>query len=231
VARTRTLLLLRADVRYQADLESLTDRHTDATLTRLINQSYARFRELLSEAGHSYYLTTSTGSCVAGTATIDLPNDFVALYGVDLTVDGETRELQEHTLLERNRFGGASVTGVPVTFRMQGSTKITLVPTPDAAYAYSLLYLPTHTELSTDEHTVDGINGWEDWIVYDVGLKCLTRDDDDEQWQKLAALQADMEQRIRAAAPKRSRVGPHRRIDTRGMRRRNEHTIRGRWYV
>jgi hypothetical protein len=223
MARTRTLTNLMADIRYQADIENQTARHTDPNLTRLINQSYGRFRELLSDHGHGYYLAEDPGSTVAGTATISLPSDNVRIYGLDLEVNGETRSLIEYNLLERNQFKSWTNTqgeGIPYTFRIQAPTTATLVPTPDAVYAYTWFYLPVFTDLSSGSDTIDGINGWEDWIVYDVCTKVLTRDDDDEQLQKVVGLLRKREAEILHEAGKRSVVTPPRRLDTRAQRRR-----------
>jgi len=221
MARTRTLTELLADVRYQADIENQTLRHTDANLTRLINQSWAAFRELICENGFPYYLTSASGNFVAGTAGYAVASDFARLYGVDVTVGGEVRSLAEHSIMERNEVL-TTQQGCPVSFWLRATASppiMVMQPIPDQAYAYTYYYLPQQTDLTTGANTIDGFNGWEDWIVFDVCLKVLTRDDDDEQFAKVLALKTQREAEIRRNAPKRSRLNAACRLDTRRMRR------------
>lgn len=226
MARTRTLTNLLADIRYQADIEGLTQRHPDANLTRLINQSIQAFRLKISSAGHPYYLTEASGTTVADTDDYALPADFVALYGVDLVVGSQRISLEPYSLVERNDYSDPIVPGdgVPVMYRLQGAN-IRLLPEPDAAYAYTLLYLPCGTDLSAAGDTFDGIAGWEDWIVLDVARKVLTRDDDDEQTPKVERLFATCERDILAQVSRRSRGVVHRQ-DYRGRAQRTEARVR-----
>lgn len=226
MSRNRSLTNLLADVRYQADIEGLTTRHTDANLTRLINQSIQAFRLKISTAGHPYYLTESTGTTTAGTSDYALPADFVQLYAVDLTVGTQTISLSEYSIVERNDYSSPVVPGdgVPVMYRLQASN-MRLLPTPDAAYSYKLLYLPVGTDLSGASDNFDGIAGWEDWIVFDVARKVLSRDDDDEQTPKIERLLATCEQHIMAQVAHRSRGVTHRQ-DYRGRDRRTEARVR-----
>lgn len=221
MARTRTLTQLRSDVRVIADVEGETDRHPDAMLTRWINQSIQAFRLMVSTAGSPYYITTTAAAdTVSGTASYALPSDFVEAYGVDLTVNGYTVALPQYEFAERADYtrSAQDSDSMPAYWRVQGSNLV-MIPTPDGAYSYQLHYLPTGTDLSADADTFDGIAGWEDWIVYDVALKVLTRDDEDEQAAKVASLLQKRTTEIMRHAGRRSRI-PSRRVDT--MRRRGE---------
>ena len=224
MARTRTLALLRADIRYQADVEGETPRHPNAQLNRLINQSINAFRLMISRTGHPYYLKESTATATtSGTADYALPSDLIHLYGVDLTVDNRTLALQDYSLIERNDFSTLNLpnTGTPVAFRVHTSGNVRFIPTPDSAsYTYKFIYLPTATDLSSDSDTFDGVAGWEDWIVYDVAVKLLTRDDEDEQLAKVQGMLAKREREIISEASKRQRVNPVHRRDYRGREER-----------
>ena len=57
-------------------------------------------------------------------------------------------------------------------YRVRGNN---IVFTPEPSWADTsgirLLYVPVPDELSIDSDTMDGVSGWEDWIVY----KCLIK--------------------------------------------------------
>jgi len=222
-ALTRTFTQLLVDLRYLADIEDQTDRHPDARLEHLLNQGWRELVELLNESGAGGDYTTATGNCTASQAYITRPTDLVWLAGLDITDGDETHSLQPMNLLQRNEWG--SYEGVPVAFTVQETTKIHLYPTPDTTYAYTAIYL-AYEAVKTGASTVDTINGWEDYVITYAALRVLTRDDDDEQFQKVFALHQGNEQRVKRAASKRLRVGPAKRLDTRGMRRRQERLAR-----
>jgi hypothetical protein len=219
VARTRRLDALRSDVREQADLGGLTGRHPDANLTRHINQAIAAFRLLLSREGHPFYLKEAPDSTEAGIAEYSLPDDFIYLYGVDLEESGKKRSLEPFELIERNDYESSSGSdGVPVGYRLHSEGKIRFLPTPVDAYSYTLLYLPTQTDLSSDSDTFDGIAGWEDWIVLDAGMRCLAKDEEGEQFAILQRMRDEKTAEILSTAKRRG-GGPACRVDTRGRKR------------
>lgn len=218
MARLVTLEQLIARVRYQADLGSMSQRHPDSELTTLINQSIQELRLILAREGNEYYATEDTGSTVAGTRGYSLPSDFLAAYGISLTVSGDTFPLKDYSLVER----GFPSSGIPTHYRVV-SGEIWFHPTPDGAYSYSLLYLPVSDDLEATD-TFDGIAGWEDWIVYDTSLRALARDDDDEQFAKILAMKRSKEKSIVGEAGRRQRTGPVIRRDTRskGLQRTSQ---------
>jgi len=224
MARTRTLTNLLADVRYQADVEGLTLRHPDANLTRAINQSIQEFREMLSENGSPYYLTSSTGpgstpvgptsGLAYGEVTITTPTDIVRIYGVDLTVGSRVVSLQPTSFNERNDCQG--YTSIPEKFFTYSTTKLGFLPAADAAYPIRIWYLPVGTDLSAGGDTFDGQVGWEEWVVFSAAVKLVTRDDYPERYGMLVAERDRIGAKILSAATKRVRAGPLKRQDFRG---------------
>jgi len=223
MARTRTLAELRADVRFQADVEREALRHPNTKLTRLINQSIQAFRLMISKSGQPYYLATSaSANTVLGTDAYALPTDLVRLFGVDLTHDERTISLSPYMFAERNDYtqeASNSDRGWPVYYRIHTGNNIRLTPIPDGVYAYVFQYLQYGTDLVDDTDTFDGLGGWEDWVVYDSALRVLARDVDSEQYQLVRDLRDKRELEIKGDAPRRARA-PGRRVDT--MRRRGD---------
>jgi hypothetical protein len=239
MARTRSLQDLIADVRWAADAEGTTRRHTDEKITRALNQGQQAFRLMVSDAGHTFYLTQGGGVMTIGDDRVyALPGDFVAIYGVDLVIDDEAREMYEFQISERNKFGGAysDIMGAPVAWRLEGADLMRVSPTPDAAYPFYVWYLPRPDDmtgtfnsagtLTASTSSFDGIAGWEDWLVYDTAMRITARDTNSEKYQMLAAELTRITSRILVVSRKRQRAGPIRRTDTRGRRRAVEASAR-----
>jgi hypothetical protein len=228
-------------IRFQSDTAGLTLRHTDADLLIVINQSIQRFREMVSDAGFSYYLTPSAAASFTTGATspyafkvldiASLSPTAVRIYGIDVTVSGAIHSLDAVDFAERNKYqySDGPSTGVPVAFSMYSDTKVAILPPPDATYAYTIWYLPQVTELSAGSDTFDGKAGWEEWIVWDVFHKLIHRDTYPQLFASVATerdrLQADIVKRARNL----QRVGPMVKRDTRGDKRAKMGLARRSW--
>jgi len=186
MARTVTLLQLRTDISYQADIVTgTTGRYTTDMLNRFINQSIQRFRERVSQEGIQHYLVSATGSISAGAtspypfATLDMsafsPN-VVRTFGVDITYQNVVRTLQHRPLAERSAWGGPQIVGMPEAWSHIQTDLLAILPAPDQAYPYTIWYLPLAADLSSDVDTFDGVAGWEEFIVWDVVTRVITRD-------------------------------------------------------
>src|SRR5690349_15568743 len=101
---SRNLTRLIADVRYLGDVESLTDRHPDADITRRLNASIRALRALVTASGLPYFLTSTSATTLVGTRVADesyseipWPAAAVQIHGVDIEYsgsDGDWRSLQ-----------------------------------------------------------------------------------------------------------------------------------------
>lgn len=233
MARTRTLSELRSDARWQADIEGLTVRYTDARITRALNQSIQEFREALSDAGDPYYLTQSTGSLTVGATS---PYPFGALtvsalspallrvYGLDIKVGDRWVNLEPISFEQRNQFqpgwlSGSTTTGQPCAFFMFNATQVAYSPAADRAYEYILYYLPVPTDLSADGDTLDGVAGWEEWVVFNAVSKLHTRDSYLQQAAQIDAERSRLMQGILSRSRKRQHAGATRRVDVRARKR------------
>ncbi len=232
MARTRTLAQLRADVRYQADIQGFTVRHTDSNLTRLINQSILRFRENVSNDGLTHYLTSVTGTLSSGVTTgypykiLDLTAaspGVVRIFAVDLeTQDSCWVTLRSVDFSERTRYQlfDNNAGQVPEAFANITTYVLALLPAPGYAMDYRVWYLPVFTDLAADSDTFDGVAGWEDWVVWDVSQKTLSRDRYPEAYalcgQERDRCWADV---LRASSKVNAAGGTMQRRDTMGRAR------------
>lgn len=162
-----TLLLLRTRCKEESDNVG-SSFISDAEWDRYIGASYQELYGLIVQAfGNDYFTQTpATGYTfvTSGTASLfPLPSDFFKLLGVDLQVGGTGNwiSLKPFPMAERNMFSLSNN-----QFPMGGQT-------------VRLLYVPTLTLPTQDPDIIDGVNGWEEYIVVDAAMKALAKEESD----------------------------------------------------
>lgn len=229
MARTVTLSSLRSQVRQRADMVNSTFV-SDAEVNQYINNSVAELYDILIQKfGNEYNITSSNITTVAGTDTYNLPSDFYKLVGVDLLVSGtDYVSLLPFMFIERNRWNGTTARtafGVSgLRYHLIGST-VRFVPMPDAAQTIKLWYIPYISELGNDAATLDGVNGYEEYVIIDAAIKCLQKEESDVT--VLALQKQAMLQRIESAAENRDAGMGDRVSDV----RRTDYERLSTWYV
>ncbi len=237
MARTRTLTDLIADVRAQASLEGMTVRHTDAQITRLINQEIQAHREAVSLEGIANYLSSYSSTFTAGNtspnkyAVLNLatgPNpEVVRLYGIDVIIGNEAKTLHPVSFSERNDYGGEP--GEPEAWAQITQYTYAILPAPAYAYTYVAHYLGELADLSSGAATFDGLAGWEDVVVWGAVVRLITRDQFPQAYQ-MAVAERDRARAAVLATSKQTGKGViHRRRDTWGERRRDQRLRRSPW--
>jgi hypothetical protein len=78
-------------------------------------------------------------------------------------------------------------------YMVQGSN-MKFVPQPSGVQTIRVWYAPQAADLSSDSDTFQGINGWEEYIIVDVCIKMLTKEESDPSI--FAAQKAALIQRI-----------------------------------
>ena len=237
MARSRTIAELEEAVRWQADIEEAELRHTSEKVRHAINQSIQRFREKISDNGSPYFLTSHSGQIPAGAAKDINGQEFawgalditgiqpgvVRIYGLDLSLNSINFELKAVTFKERNNYQTRyTLQQVPIAFFNYNENMLGIVPVPDKGYTYTLWYLPELPILMDDGDTFNpGVPGAEEWVVWDVLIKLLTRDNYPRLLNVAQATRDDLWRDIIHRANKHQRSGPATRLDTRGQSRRN----------
>jgi hypothetical protein len=229
-ARTRTLTQLLEELRYLTDIEGQTQRHTDANLTRQLNQSIAAYRRAHPE----WYATTATGVTTANTAALPaLTTPATAWDTVDriirlsiTTPDSVTTVLYPFETVERHDYSlPYQVTSQwPTMYRREGSASVVLIPTPQAAFPVQVYYLPQQTDLSGANDVFDPVmSGGEQWVIYDCAARVALRD----MSPRATALMALREETAKGLATGARQPEPQRRVDSWG--RRLTGNMRGLW--
>ncbi len=155
-------------------------------LLGLVNNGVQGLHDILTDAFGTDYVMSS----VPFTASANVPtyqfsasigiDDFYKVRGVDVQVNGtQFQELKPYMFNERNMYArnqaygySSNYYGPYYRYRVQGD-EIKIIPTPQAGTVFMLHYTPTATLLVSGSDTVDGINGWEDYIVVDAAIECL----------------------------------------------------------
>ncbi len=230
MARLVRLDTMRNEIRWIADVKGLTVRHLDTDLNRAINQSIQRLRLKVSSKGIRNYLTHGTGTLAVGATSpfaftvLDLAAlNPVRVFGIDITVSGRILSLEEVDFQSRNDFQGGDwgpnpATDVPVAFANYQTARLAILPASNAAWPYTVWYLPTLADLSADSDTFDGVAGWELWVQWDVHCKLINRDKYGQDYA-LAVQEREMAWAdIEANANPVKSGNPVKRYDARGLR-------------
>lgn len=199
---TRTLTLLRDDLRDRADVQGMTTRHTDAELNRYLLQSARGLRSWMTAEGFSAFLEGTTPTAlptappVTGESFLEVawPSDAVSIHGVDVnegpTTLGRWYELQPIQFGKRRDY--SHVIGcrpeawlirtlpkeTPAATLSAGALQI--YPASTMGLSYRIWYLPELPDLTNDAHVFAGFDGdWIEWILWDAAIKVLYKDLDD----------------------------------------------------
>jgi len=167
-----TLLQLRTRVRQRADVENSTFI-SDIELNQLINTSYSKLYGLLIrhslQRAESVFTLTATGA-----ASYALPSDFFSCIGVYYL-----RSTEPAVPLERlpDKFRPGTRTESTAThYRLTGAT-LTLYPRTSGSY--EMVYIPIPGTLVLDADVLDGVLGWEEFVVVDAAIAVLHKEESD----------------------------------------------------
>lgn len=231
LAELRTRSLQRAD-RLNSNFVTLTE------LNSYINQSMFELYDLLITVYEDYYLAPSASFAANGSlfqyplpdgSTTFLnqnnqpfvPPALYKLYGVDLAISNATNAfvtVNKYNFIDRNRFvypnTASTIYGVfNLQYRMLGNN-IQFIPTPSANQIIRLWYVPRLQQLLLDtDLTTTGISGWCEYIITDVAIKILQKEESDVS--VLAVQKGELIKRINDSATNRDQGQPDKVSDTR----------------
>lgn len=201
MAYNKLLSVILADIREQADIEDLTDRHGDATLIKWVNLEWRLFRTRLANAGMDG-LTIPSAIAALGTSApvateqyheVTWPDGAVGVYGVDVLIGNFWTPLEPISFARRRDFQGggsgasSNVPGAwfPITLPTESTTtiaagKIALVPLSNGAPNYRIWYLPGWTDITNTTHAFYGHDTWFEYLVQGVVRRVAEKDDDSQ---------------------------------------------------
>lgn len=141
---------------------------TDAEWNGYLAASYQELYGLIVTAfGNDYFTQTPATGYTFVTDGINehfaLPADFFKLLAVDIRLSAPNYwvALKPFQMSERNDFGYLG----------------TMIPM--AGQTLRLLYVPRAITLTNDADVVDGVNGWEEYLIVDACIKALTKEESD----------------------------------------------------
>ncbi len=256
MSRPIALSALRARVRKLADIgpdtTSASARHPNSDVNTLINVNWQSLRrKLVQTAGaRTLYLKPATATMAPGAtapyawAVISPPADMAHLVGLEVLLsNGKRKSLTPSSWSLRNESYDealAIATGEPREFFVYnmgtevGSAvtagSIGIIPAPDGTYAYTLWYIPSWVDRTSDTDVFDGVEGWDEWVVWACVYDISAADNDMAATAQLAASKLGaVEADIMRSANSVQRVGPICRQDIAGLERRNR--LDSRWYL
>ena len=112
--------------------------------------------------------------------TYALPSTFYKLRGLFISLGGFVEQLQPFAIqqLDEYQYTGGWIGGSPIAYHLAGSN-IIFKPTPTGAYTITVYFTPAPTRMVADGDTIDGVAGWEEYVVWDAAVRVLVRDERD----------------------------------------------------
>lgn len=183
MANTVTLAYLKEQARELADQESSSGQApfvSDTTLVRWINEAYSELYDALVKANQNYYTAPPTTITVSSGNIIPYPADYYKLIGLDkMDGNGQFNRIDQFVMIERNKYQNLLLNNSFLVKYQQLKAGLYLLPEQNAIGTYKLWYVPTFTRLSADGDLVDGINGWEEFIIVTAAMKMMLKEESD----------------------------------------------------
>ncbi len=183
-----SLLQLRTRARQESDqVASLFC--TDAEVNQYIRDAYQDlYGRIVQAFGNDYFVQTPAAGY---TFTTDGINQ---LFGLPTTA-GEQLVLKLLGVEVAVSGGSAQYVSLkPFAFADRNSTAFPNSQTPQAGQTVRILYIPRPTLPSADVDTIDGVNGWEEFVIIDAALKMVAKEEGDVS--VLMARRRAMEERL-----------------------------------
>lgn len=207
-----TLGEIKAAAIYRGDLEGITDRHPSFSLNYEANASMRTLRLKMANNDVVAVMTTTAllalpvVAALSGAAywsEIPWPVDAVSIHGLDVLISGEWDSITKGVLEQRNLFRRRSRNGelfhsssgamwceksLPQSSAAAGVLMLFPVPT---AGQYILWYLSQWVDIVTDTSEFPGQEAWIQWVIWDLTVKALIRDEGQTTQAQLVSATAE----------------------------------------
>lgn len=190
-----TLAELRSKSKELADMSTSTFV-SDSVWNSWINDEARELYDLLIGSNEEYE-TTFVEKIVSSGNTIDVPDDFYKLRGLDMDLSGFKR-VRKYDFAKRDLYQSTAefdLRFAPVRYRLIGD-QIYLLPEENAAGTYRVWYVPTMAALVSDSDTLDARNGWDVYVTAGAAIRALGKEESDTK--TVEKLKATAYQRITA---------------------------------
>lgn len=177
---TATLAELKTRVRQRADMVN-DDFVEDAELVTYIQQSYRKLYNLIVTTFSDWYVDDPVEFTLAsGENTYTLPATFYKLVAVDFKLNGKWVEVLRFNMNERNRTtAGRFRIYHPINRYRLMNNKLRFIPSDNAEGDYRYWAVSKPSVPVDDSDTIEGENGWDEFVVLDAAIKCLNKEETD----------------------------------------------------
>lgn len=223
-----TRLELRQEIRGITDATAATlaleaaHHITDTFLNQRINAHGARLFRKIQRARGDFVIRTHSEATADGKEYYAMPDDFLSLLRVrayDGTNYYDMDRFQfgpeDAALKQWESTGGSSshagVYRYHLVSHTHGAKALWIQPTPQVAtHTIQVVYAPNFVRLEADGETLDGFDGWEQYVVYAVAIDVMAKRDRDPSpfMMAFAAMDSELDDAIVAldlARPERVR--------------------------
>lgn len=209
-----TLSYLKGQVRSRADQQN-SQFISDAELTNFINGSASSLYDLLVQAAEDYYVQSEVIPIVQGTNEYTLPSMFYKILGVDYYVNNKPVPMSRFMFRERHLYNYLDARPEIVRYATWGQELIFKPQAPQIA-SVTVWYVPRITLLVNDSDLLDGVNGWEEYLILDAAIKCMVKEESDPS--ALLTQLAAVKDRIMTMSKDRNQGDPQTTTDIIGSR-------------
>lgn len=208
---SRTLLSLRDRCKQRSNMEN-SSFVSDTEWNDYINYSISELRDMIiAKAGDDYFATSEDYSLDSQNETYDLPTDFYKILWCEFKgADGYYYKMKRFEISEMNSNANyAYLCNLPEILYRLREDKLWFNPLSAlGGRLVRLWYVPLAPELSADGDTLQGFNGWDEYIVLRSAIIALEKEESDT-----SALSMRLEQlrlRIEAMSGNRDQAQPMR---------------------
>lgn len=196
-----------------------------------INHSYTELYDILVQVyADDYYMAIPFVFQTDGRypGLYPLPSDFYKLLGIDLGLGTQSQAqtgpngwltLKKFQFASRNEyiFGNVPVSFLGLLglkYRLEGSY-VDFVPNPASNQTIRLRYIPRPITLLADSDILDGVSGWDEYVIVDASIKAMQKEESDVTI--LMARKEALLKRIESAAANRDAGEPECVTDIRSI--------------
>lgn len=196
-----------------------------------INHSYTELYDMLVQVyGDEYYMAAPYVFQTDGRSPglYPLPGDFYKLMGIDLGLGTQSPAqtgpngwltLRKFSFISRNNyiFGNVPISFVGLLglrYRIEGQY-LEFIPQPASNQTIRLRYVPRPVTLLSDSDILDGISGWDEYVIVDAAIKAMQKEESDVS--VLMVRKEALLKRIEGAASNRDAGEPECVSDIRGL--------------
>jgi hypothetical protein len=216
--RALTVADVAKKIRFRTDQET-SAFVSDAEILDYIDSAYTALYDQITMLYEQYNMTFATIITLADTQIYNLPANFYKLMGIDAAITGGKKiSLNRIEWAERNNSweDAASVSdfGTNLEYNILGNT-LMLNPAPLSGIELTVWYTPVAPKLTTSTQIIDGINGWEEFIVLECCVRIYEKQEMDPS--SFVRQKKEMMERMQEVGQNRDAGTPRKVSDSRGI--------------